>query len=682
MDIGTIFLYVAAIAAIIDIFFLIAGPRYKEFRTPSFAIVVIGALSALSTLVWMGFLIFTNNFQYDYVYGTTSIASDWTLKLSALWTGQSGSLIFWTFFLFMLYLWFRFTVRGYEDDKIVTRASILMAFQIVMLAINTIAADPFVVTTTVFRADGVGLNPLLRTIWNSIHPPIMFIGYSLVMIPFAVKLAGFTVSSEDRNRHSIPAMDSIVRLNTVAAWVMLSAGIAIGGIWAYVTLGWGGYWGWDPVETTSLIPWLLLTAYYHAKTTLRESDVMRDSFLVFAYVTILFATWVTRSGILNTVHGFAITLVSWTMLVTLLSTFIVASMITIVAGYEGLEDEDESGKSFFSFINMKDLSTKLALLGIVIVAATSAAGVVVPAVHNLQLAIFDFANFNDNMIAVGVEFFRNGFYFGSAFMLVSAFYGMTNSAISNRLKGFTILLLGLSGVVLGALTVLDGTLTLPTNYWPANAVIPLAIGAIGYLVFTLARTIAGREPGSYTKRKLGRLMLHLGLIILLLGVFSSENVIHETSFNYASNDMHEIAPGITLKVTDVNLVSWNSPRDFELIVAIEVLEGETLMGVGSANMIGHPRWGMMTHSVYIHSTALRDVSISVVGFITLAPDVYSATLNTRVLPLVSFVWLGVFLMVLAIMPMLFHETAMYSRAMRDKHQHLFAATQDTAMEPS
>ncbi|MFQ5834263.1 MAG: cytochrome c biogenesis protein CcsA, partial [Candidatus Thorarchaeota archaeon] len=559
-------------------------------------------------------------------------------------------------------------------------ASILMAFQIVMLAINTLAADPFAVTTAVVRADGAGLNPLLRTVWNVIHPPIVFISYALVMIPFAVKLAGFTVSSEERNRDVIPVVDSIVRLNTVAAWVTTSAGIAIGGLWAYLVLGWGGYWGWDPVETSSLIPWLLLTGYYHAKATLRESDVLRDSFLVFSYIAVLFASWVTRSGILNTVHGFAITVVSWTMLVTLLSTFIPAAIVVLVAGYKGLEDDEDGRNRFFSFISLKDLSTKLALLGIMIITATSAAGVVVPAAINLQLAIFDFASLGDNMVSIGVDFFRTGFYFGSAFLLVSAFHCMKNSATSNRMKGFTILLLGLGGGVLGTLSVLDGNLALPTNYWPANVLIPLAIGAIGYLVVTFAKAMAGREPGLFTTRKLGRLMLHLGLMILLLGVFASENVVHETNYGYGPDDMHEIAPGITLQVTEVNLVSWSNPRDFELIVAIQVIEGDMIVGVGLANLIGHPSWGLMTHGVYVHSTALRDVFVAVIGFTTLAPDVYLATLNTRVLPLVSFVWLGVFLMVSAIVPMVVREMTLFRRAMKNKEQHIYEADQEATME--
>jgi cytochrome c biogenesis factor len=176
-------------------------------------------------------------------------------------------------------------------------------------------------------------------------------------------------------------------------------------------------------------------------------------------------------------------------------------------------------------------------------------------------------------------------------------------------------------------------------------------------------------------------VLHLGLVILLLGVFTSENVIHETNYSYAANEMHEIAPGITLNVTETNLTSWNGPRDFEFIVVIDIIEGDVIVGTGIANLIAHPVWGMMTHGIYVHSTVLRDVFIAVIGFVETAPKVYSAALNTRVLPLVSFVWFGVFLMVIAIVPMAILEVTLFRRAMKNKKQHINMAGYESVTEP-
>ncbi|MHA2425750.1 MAG: cytochrome c biogenesis protein CcsA, partial [Candidatus Thorarchaeota archaeon] len=327
MDIGTILLLAVVVIGVLDAIILLLGPRIKEYENYSFIASAMSFLVSLGAVIWLGALIFSNQFQYDYVYRTTNIDADILLKISALWAGQSGSLVFWTILSFGLYFGFRVVSRGYEDDKLVYRASIILVLESVLIAINALVADPFRTTTEILRPDGLGLNPLLSTIWNVIHPPIIFIGYALLLVPFAVKLAGFTISSEERNQDPIPVVSAYTRFTTVASWVTLSAGIAIGGYWAYLVLGWGGYWAWDPVETTSLIPWLLITAYYHAKPTLKKNDVIRDSFLVMAYITVIFATWTTRSGVLTSVHGFGLSLVSWSMFITLLVNVIIGTFL-------------------------------------------------------------------------------------------------------------------------------------------------------------------------------------------------------------------------------------------------------------------------------------------------------------------------------------------------------------------
>ncbi|MHA2213179.1 MAG: cytochrome c biogenesis protein CcsA, partial [Candidatus Thorarchaeota archaeon] len=341
MDIGTLLLYLAVAVGVIDIFVLLIGPRLKGYETGSFAMTFVGFFSSVGALVWLGYNIFTNNFTYEYIWQTTSVASDWALKLSALWAGQPGSLVFWTALSFILYFGFRLATRGYEDDTIVYRAYIIMAFESILIALNAIASDPFKLLEGTTPVDGLGLNPLLRTFWNVVHPPIIFIAYALALVPFAVRLAGFTVRTEDRNKDKIPVVESVVKLSTVTSWIMLSIGIALGGYWAYIVLGWGGYWAWDPVETSSLIPWLLLTGYYHASAVWRKNDVLRDSFLVFTYITVLFATWTTRSGVLTSVHGFTLSIVSWTMLATVAINFVLATIVTTVSGFIDIEDDDE-----------------------------------------------------------------------------------------------------------------------------------------------------------------------------------------------------------------------------------------------------------------------------------------------------------------------------------------------------
>ncbi|MFX1472217.1 MAG: cytochrome c biogenesis protein CcsA [Promethearchaeota archaeon] len=680
MDLGTILLMLAIIAGATDIVLLLIGPRIKNYDVISVILTSVGCLSALGALFWMGGLIFSNQFQYEYVYVTTNIEAPWYIKLSALWAGQSGSLLFWTVISFLLLVTYRIILRGYEDDTIVYRGAILLTLQTILIGINALASDPFRPFLGATPSDGMGLNPLLSTIWNVIHPPIVFIAYAIAVIPFSVKLAGYTVRSDERNAEPIPVLDSLTRFMTVASWLLLSLGIAIGGYWAYIVLGWGGYWAWDPVETTSLVPWLLLTAYFHAKAIFKNNDVLRDSFLVFAYVTVIYATWVTRSGVLNSVHGFSISLVSWTMFATVVFNFLLATVLTIRAGYIDMaEDEDDQGSSFFSLSNLRDFSLKIALIGILVILTTSVSGVVLPAAINLVGAITDPSGYTGNMVSIGIEFFRAGFYAGSLLLIISAFYCMRSTILRAKMKAIGILaLLGVGGA-LAVLTITTNQ-ALPTYYWQANALIPVAVFALGYLIVAFARTMAGKEGGAFTMRRMGRLMLHLGLIVLLLGVFLSENVVISQTNTYLTDQSYELgSSGITVGVRDINLVYWNNEYDFELRVVILVTEGNSAW-LGLIVVNGNPQWQSLIQDVYVQTTALRDVFVSLRTFDQVAPMAYSVELQAKILPLVTFVWLGAFLMIMALLPLSAMELSSLRKALKEKQEDLYGPIEDDIEE--
>ncbi len=685
MDIGTILLIATILAGSLDALILVAGPKIKNYERYSIIASFVGFIAATGALLWMGALIFLNQFQYEYVTQVTNIEASLLLKISGLWAGQSGSLIFWTFLSFTLYFGFRLIGRGYEDDKLVYRAAIIMVISSVLVAVNAFVADPFRLIEGVVPSNGFGLNPLLSTIWNVIHPPIIFIAYALILVPFSVKVAGFTLRSEERNQEPIPVLNTYVRFTTVLAWLMLSAGIAIGGYWAYIVLGWGGYWAWDPVETTSLIPWLLVTAYYHARPILKKNDVLRDSFLVMAYVTVIFATWVTRSGILNSVHGFGISAVSWTMLATLLFTLILGSLITVYSGFRDMsDDEDDEGFSFFKEKDIRLLSIKIAFIGLLIVAATSTVGVAYPAAYNLGVALFDPANLADSQIGIGIEFFQYGFYAASVFLVGSAFFCLRPKFLTTRARLIIMLSLFAIGGIMAGLSVFGGVGPMPTEFWPANLLVLPAIGAIAFLVIAFARQLIGKDKIVST-REMGRLMLHLGLIILLLGVFMSEHVVYESNAGFVENSIQEIAPGTYIQVTDINLQYWVNDRDFNMVVTLQVIETNSantsvIVGIGYATITGHPDWNMVSHQVYLQTNAFRDVFIAVTGFTLVAPNVYQVTVHSKILPLVSFVWLGAFLMISAMLPMFGIEAQALLRAIKGKEKDLYGDVPEDSEE--
>jgi cytochrome c-type biogenesis protein CcmF len=676
MDIGTILLTATILIGITDAIVLLVGPRLRDYETYSYGLSIFGWVTSTGALLWMAILLFTNQFQYEYIWQVTSSDSDAFLKLSGLWAGQSGSLVFWAFLSFTLYFFYRFVTKGYEDDLIVYRASIIMVIQAVLITANAYLANPFRLIAGAPPEEGLGLNPLLRTFWNVIHPPVVFIAYALILVPFAIKLAGYTMRSEERNTDQIPVLQALSSYMTILSWVFLSVGIVIGGYWAYIVLGWGGYWAWDPVETTSLIPWLLLTAYYHAKPIFKKNDVLRDSFLVFAYITVLFATWVTRSGVLSSVHGFEMTIVSWSMLATLLGNTILASLLTVWAGYRDMEDdeelEDEQGgfsiRESLGLSNIRLFSIKIAFIGILVIAAVSVIGVLLPATINLQ-AVFAGLELEE-MVSIGPEFFWLGFYGGSLFLLASAFYCMDTSLISQKIRNIIMLLLLIAGAVLG-LASLELGLALPTSYWIANLLVPLGAGAVAYIVIVFARTMAGKEKGVFTMRKMGRVMLHLGMVMLVLGVVMSENVVHESSLGYTEGATHHIGGDFWVEVDDIDLLYWNGQTDFEIHVTVIVYQGLTPLGIGITAIKGYPEWGTVGHFVYIQSGILQDIFVAVTGFSQLPSGQYTVSIHAKVLPLVSFVWAGSFFMVAAMLPMVGLEFTGIRNALKNKESDLY-----------
>jgi cytochrome c-type biogenesis protein CcmF len=427
----------------------------------------------------------------------------------------------------------------------------------------------------------------------------------------------------------------------------------------------------------------MLTAFYHAKATLKKNDVLRDSFLVMAYITVVFATWTTRSGVLSSVHGFGLSLVSWTMLMTLLFNLIAGVSLAFYAGFRDMEDDEDSSLfGFFDYTNVRLFSIKMSLIGLIIVASTSTIGVALPATYNLGIAIFNPTNLEDGMVGIDVEFFRIGFYTSAIFLIASAFYCMRSKFLSYRRRGIFIVILFGVGAALAVLSEFSGLGPLPTNYWPANLLIPPAIGAILFLLVTFVRHMAGREGKMLNMRQMGRLMLHLGLIILLLGVFFSENVVYETNSGYTEGNIREVAPGIEIRVADIDL-HWVNDEDFNMVVTVQIIENDQLVGMGFATVTGHPEWRMISHVVYVDSSALRDVFIAVIGFttITMVPEpVYQVTLHTKILPFISLVWVGPFLMIAAMVPMLAIEGGSLLNSLKKKDEHLYLPDSEESKE--
>ncbi len=276
------------------------GRRPELVASARNALLVTAVLSTLSALLLL-VLLFRHEFGVRYVYEHVSSYLKPAYILAAFWAGLEGSQLLW---LWMLAAFTGVLVlrRPTWDRQMRPYAMAVLALTQAFFAflINTLT-KPFDLLPDV-PAEGVSLNPLLLNFWMVIHPPIIFAAYALWTIPFAYAFAALVTGRLDA------AWLLGVRRWTLAAWASLGIGILVGAWWAYLELGRGGYWGWDPVENSSLIPWLVATALVHSAIIQERRDMFRawNIFLAaLTFVLTIFATFVTRSGLIQSVHAFA-----------------------------------------------------------------------------------------------------------------------------------------------------------------------------------------------------------------------------------------------------------------------------------------------------------------------------------------------------------------------------------------
>jgi len=244
---------------------------------------------------------FQNDFTIAYIFHHSNRELEAPYKFATLWSGQEGSLLFWS--LLLAAYGFVLRLRYKTDPRLFAYASVVLAgVQIFFLLLLNFAANPFGILEGPLRADGSGLNPLLQYPEMVIHPPMLYLGYVGFTVPFAFALGALIM------KYPGEKWIHITRRWTMVTWAFLTCGVFLGSHWAYSVLGWGGYWGWDPVENASLMPWLVGTAFLHSVMMQEKRGMLKmwNMWLVFAsFWFAILGTFLTRSGIISSVHAFA-----------------------------------------------------------------------------------------------------------------------------------------------------------------------------------------------------------------------------------------------------------------------------------------------------------------------------------------------------------------------------------------
>ncbi|MCA9593606.1 MAG: heme lyase CcmF/NrfE family subunit [Myxococcales bacterium] len=302
-EFGTGVLYAILVSAAYTFAVAIAAGqgRPRLLQSARLGAYATSALIGLSVAL-LAYAFITHDFRIRYVAHYSDRSMTQTYLFTALWGGQDGSLLWWTFLL-SLYItgcvwWLKGKYRQLQPYVIATLMVVVGFFAILML----FAANPFSTSIAGARVDGEGLNPLLQNYWMAIHPPALYTGFVGCSVPFAFAIAALVTGRLD-NEWIVA-----VRKWMLFAWLFLSIGNALGMIWAYEELGWGGYWAWDPVENAACLPWFTASAYVHS-TMIQERRNMLKVWNVFliclTFILTIFGTFLTRSGLIASVHSFA-----------------------------------------------------------------------------------------------------------------------------------------------------------------------------------------------------------------------------------------------------------------------------------------------------------------------------------------------------------------------------------------
>ncbi len=634
MVIGYLLLSAASFLLLLDIYTLSRKGSSKKSLWRSSSNFVLSTLCILAAFFVYVNSFLNNNYALKDVYSYSSADLSILYKFYASWAGIGGSLLLWSIILNVICLMYRISHR--TDFELNKSSYIYLNTFLLFIVAATILADPFAGLS--FRvAGGLGLNPLLQSPWMAIHPPIIFLGYSLPFFPLAFSLSNL---SKGKDEHA-----SSINFFMKMSWLVFTLGIALGGVWAYEVLGWGGYWSWDPVETASLLPWLMLTAYFHTTPLSSQGRSLTREFSIFASsLLVIFATITTRSGLLESVHAFEASVTGTALPFIMLSIYLVGYFIYL---------KWKVNKPVFrlSIVTASKDSIALATAYVALLYITMVCllGISLPAVRSVQLG---------SSYSVGKEFY-NTWLLPPTILFVGALI-CCNAPKKMRSKYCVAVVI--LAILCGFIAAILG---IPTPNQMANLGIPVLLVALAFSSYTFLGGLANLRSKRFLSTT-GRSLIHASLVIILLGVFLSSSM--ETN-DQRILKIGEVYSGdnFTLKLTNLTLsgpsgsvYTYNGTLPEHSSLEFDILASSHGSSHGGRLWTGLYTVYGMTSRPLIFRSLLRDIYITA-GF---SDQLYQAMLiklsagkqsqltqfavQVKVIPFVSLIWIGVSLFSLGI----------------------------------
>lgn len=564
----------------------------------------LACLTIAIGILWA--LLVRGDFGVRYVAEHTSRALPFVYKLTALWAGAAGSLLLW------LWLQNGFVVLAFSTSRngvgrfcahARAAANLVAVFFLIVLIFDK---DPFALSVST-PTDGAGLNPLLQHPAMALHPPTLFVGYAAFAIPFAWT---FAVLRSDAPK-SAPVLFERARNWALSAWMLLTVGIALGAWWAYEELGWGGYWAWDAVENSSLIPWLTATALLHCGRTYRAHTKIAIWFMVLSLVTFslcIFGTFLTRYGLVTSVHAFSEPGLGMLFIVLLIHIWVFAGLF-FVRWYRRVGTVVQRDGPGLRFIVLNNWL--LILLATVILIGT----------------LFPFLSglVTDDEISLQSSYFTKITAPGGLVLLL--LLGICPYLLRNGLKKSWRTL----GAVLSAVAAL---VIWGLAHDLALACLVLCLFAGVNLFVDVVRT---RARGL---RWYGTRIVHLGVVLVFVGMAGSGG--------YGSEKQVALRPGDRIEVGKFELVYddlgvEHGPNFTAVTANVSVYKSQKKIDELAPSLAFYSRSGQRTSEVDIRRTWVGDLYLALTEVDT-ATRLINLTIYAK--PLINWIWIGTILSVL------------------------------------
>ncbi len=586
-----------------------------------------------------------DRFEFWYVANYSNANLELFYKITGLWAGQRGSLLFWAL---LLALFAVITVvtnrkkhREFMPYVVGVLQTILLFFIVVLLFADVNPFERLAFTP----ADGRGLNPQLQNYWMTIHPPTLYLGFTAFTIPFAFAVAALLNGRLDAR------WIQLTRRWILTSWLFLSVGIVFGMRWAYEELGWGGYWFWDPVENASLLPWLTATAFLHSVQIQENRGMLKVwnmSLVLLTFLLTIFATFLTRSGLIESVHSFAQELKIAYIFLGFMGTVMAASVVLIIYRLPQLRSENQiesflSRESAFLFNNLLLLGAAFSVMW----------GTMFPLISE---------GFTGQEISVGPPFFeRVNFPIGLVLLTlvgIGPVIAWRRASKRNLQKNFTIPIA--VGVVTGiALFGLGARHELPLVTWSISAFV-LTVIVTEFWKGTRARARIEGEGHllaffhliTRNRRRWGGYTVHIGFVLMCIG-FAGAGYNQDTRFNVQPGDVVSVASpfghvyDLTYEGLSMSIGRGERNLLWQAIATVSVSQDGTPKGILTTekrqytNRDTQPMTevgirSIVSEDLYLILSAMNDTG----GALSNDPGAQGIDLQVLIKPLVSWIWIG------------------------------------------